>query len=160
MAICVGHVLLFTFRITLLQGGSSALYWASGNGDIVMVKTLLERGANVDVQRNVSTYLYLLWLAWEDQRHRLYLYFRYCTSVLYGRSIWKLLNDDVFPALAHPVLRHGNGLLAPESHNKTHNVRLVFNTWLMGTWAVVSRLIQHSAVPRAVWVSQQHPLFP
>ena len=44
------------------------------------------------------------------------------------RSIWKLLNDDVIPVLVHPVLWHGNGLLALESHNKTHNVHLEFNT--------------------------------
>ena len=54
MTICDGHTLLLIFLV--LQGGSSALYWVSGNGDISMVKTLLERGANVDVLRNVSSY--------------------------------------------------------------------------------------------------------
>jgi len=32
--------------------------------------------------------------------------------------------------------------------------------WSIRTWSVVSRPIQHSAAPRAVWVSQPHPSFP
>ena len=41
------------------------------------------------------------------------------------RSIWLLMNDDVIPVLVHPVLWHSSSL---DSHNKTHNVHLEFNT--------------------------------
>ena len=45
-------------RLTLvLQDGWTALYWASGNGRLSVVKTLLKHGASVDVQTNVSTCL-------------------------------------------------------------------------------------------------------
>lgn len=42
------------FDVHLPQEGWSALYWASQNGELSMVKALLEHRANVNVQRNVS----------------------------------------------------------------------------------------------------------
>lgn len=38
----------------VLQKGRTALYWASWYGKLSVVQTLLEYGANLDVQTNVS----------------------------------------------------------------------------------------------------------